>query len=194
MIELENVKEQVVGLFDSESWIKFVHEGLLPAYTSDQKANNIFLSKISNHCSICRNINGCCFPKNNMPEYPLHPNCHCFLVDIAKPQITAVCSADKFEGYIFAPKHFKNGKIHLFKDWGFDIIDTYYLIKELTRQAEEKYSSGDFVLGKLNEYGQRITVVVELERKDGKGKVNFGTGWMVYPDGNIKNTTPYGEK
>ena len=62
------------------------------------------------------------------------------------------------------------------------------------RQAEKKYANGDFKLGVLNDYGQRISVVIELERKDGKGKVKFMTGWMVYPEGNIKLTTPLGGK
>ncbi|MDE6758134.1 MAG: hypothetical protein K2J89_02505 [Clostridia bacterium] len=192
MIELENIRGQVADIFDSDSWIKFVHEGLLPAYTSGEKAKNVVLAAISNHCSICRNINGCCFPKNNMPEYPLHPNCHCFLVDIAKPQMKAECQEEKFTKYIFSSKYETNGKKKLFSDWGYDKIDSRYLTEEFIGQAEEKYCEGEFELGLLNEYGQRISIIIELDCKDEKGKVKFLTGWMVYPNGNIKLTTPYG--
>ncbi|MDE6870392.1 MAG: hypothetical protein K2J75_06655 [Clostridia bacterium] len=192
MRELENVRDNVLQIFDSDSWIQFVHEGLLPAYTSQEKQINFQESALSRHCAICRNINGCCFPKNNMPSYPLHPNCHCFLVDIAKPQVTAECPKDKFEGYIFSPKYAYNGKIQLYIKWGYDIMDMGYLINELSRQAKENYSNGDFKLGLLNGYGQRISIVTKLERKDRKEIVKFLTGWMVYPDGNIKLITPYG--
>ena len=190
--ELESVRKNVLQLFGNYEWVKWVHEGLLPAYTNDEKKRNIALAKLSNHCAICRNVNGCCFPKNKNIKYPLHPNCHCFLLDTIKPQITAECSTDKFEGYIFAEKHKDNGKMELFIRWGFGIIDTEYLIEELTSQAKEKYSNGNFALGTLDGFGQRISVLTELDRKDGKGRVRFLTGWLVYPDGNIKNTTPYG--
>ncbi|MDE5991368.1 MAG: hypothetical protein K2O95_00650 [Clostridia bacterium] len=192
MIELENIRGQVADIFDGDSWIKFVHEGLLPAYTSGEKAKNVVLAAISNHCSICRNINGCCFPKNNMPEYPLHPNCHCFLVDIAKPQVKAECQEEKFTDYIFNPKYEFLGKKALFESWGYDTINVQYLVDEIIRQAEENYARGNFKLGLLNKYGQRISIIIELDRKDEKGIVKFLSGWMVYPNGNIKLTTPYG--
>ena len=193
MRELENVRDTVLQIFDKDSWIQFIHEGLLPAYTNEEKGKNVDLAKLSKHCAICRNINGCCFPKNNMPNYPLHPNCHCFLVDIAKPKITADCREEKFSEYIFHPNIEKNlGKKALFESWGYGTINIQYLIDEITRQAKEKYASGDFILGVLNGYGQRISIVTELEKKAGKGKVVFLTGWMVYPNGNIQLTTPYG--
>ena len=122
----------------------------------------------------------------------MHPNCHCFIIDIAKPKITVECPERKFKEYIFAAKGKENGKMQMFKDWGYDITDSIDLVEELERQAKEKYSNGDFILGLLNEYGQRISIQTELERKDGKGKVSFFSGWMVYPDGNIQNATPYG--
>ncbi|MDE7071537.1 MAG: hypothetical protein K2O86_06150 [Clostridia bacterium] len=192
MRELENVRNSILQIFDSASWIQFIHEGLLPAYTSQEKAKNVIKGNLSSHCAICRNINRCCFPKNNMPKYPLHPNCHCYLLDIPRPQVTAECPEEKFERYIFSPEYVGNGKIQLYTKWGYGKINTKYLVNELTRQADKKYSNGDFELGLLNEYGQRISIVTELNRLDGKGIVKFLTGWMVYPDGKIQLTTPYG--
>lgn len=58
----------------------------------------------------------------------------------------------------------------------------------------EKYIAGEYTLGKLNENGQRINIRVEIPRKDKEGTVSFITGWMVYPNGYIQLTTPYGGK
>ena len=56
----------------------------------------------------------------------------------------------------------------------------------------EKYVSGDYTLGILNKDGQRLSIRVEIPRKDRAGMVSFITGWMVYPNGQIQLTTPYG--
>ena len=60
------------------------------------------------------------------------------------------------------------------------------------KQAAEKYSLGKYKLGKLDKYGQRITIIVELERRVGNqdNPLHFDTGWLVYPNGKILNTTP----
>ena len=68
------------------------------------------------------------------------------------------------------------------------------IIREVEKQALEKYVSGDYMLGKLNQDGQRISIRVEIPRKDKSETVSFVTGWMVYPNGNIQLTTPYGGK
>lgn len=68
-----------VQLFENKGWVRWIHEGTMPATTNAGKIFNIALSVLSlgKHCSICLNLNGCCFPKTNMPQYPLHPGCHC---------------------------------------------------------------------------------------------------------------------
>ena len=81
--------------------------------------------------------------------------------------------------------------MHKFTKWGFKSSDIEYLIDELEIQAKGKYSDSYFQLGKLDEFGQRITIVVSLEHKIEKRIVKFKTGWMVYPDGNIRTTTPF---
>lgn len=52
--------------------------------------------------------------------------------------------------------------------------------------------SGEYKLGKLNDKGQRISIRVEIPRKNKQEKVSFVTGWMVYPNGRIQMTTSYG--
>lgn len=68
------------------------------------------------------------------------------------------------------------------------------IIREVEKQALEKYVSGDYMLGKLNQDGQRISIRVEIPRKDKSETVSFVTGWMVYPNGLIQLNTPFGGK
>lgn len=77
---------------------------------------------------------------------------------------------------------------------GYDIIDSQYLQQEFIKQARLSYSVGDYELGKLDKHGQRITIEIKLKRKDKEGYVAFKSGWMVYPNGKIILTTPYGDK
>ncbi len=63
---------------------------------------------------------------------------------------------------------------------------------EYEKQALEKYCNGEYTLGKLNEYGQRITIPIFL-MKNGEAAIII-TGWMVRKDGLITNTTPFSGK
>ena len=49
-------------------------------------------------------------------------------------------------------------------------------------------------MGKLDKYGQRISIRISIPRKDTGETVSYITGWMVYPNGEIQLTTPYGGK
>lgn len=71
---------------------------------------------------------------------------------------------------------------------------SFYLKEEIEKQGLEKYRNGDYTLGQLNVYGQRISIMVELPRKNGDGRVSFITGWMVKPNGLIQLITPFGGK
>ena len=77
---------------------------------------------------------------------------------------------------------------------GCTIDDAKWLQEEVERQAISKYVSGQYTLGRRDKNGQRINIRIELERKNGSGTVSFVSGWMVYPGGQIKLTTPYGGK
>ena len=69
-----------------------------------------------------------------------------------------------------------------------------WLQVEMQRQAREKYILGEYELGKLNLFGQRINIVIQIPRKDQDGTVSFTSGWMVKPNGELKLNTPYGGK
>ena len=77
------------------------------------------------------------------------------------------------------------------KHVGFVLVN---LKSEIEKQALEKYISGNYELGKLNDKGQRISIRIEIARKDIGSKVSFITGWMVFPNGHIQLITPLGGK
>ena len=193
MYDFESIRQDAINLFDDSGWVRWIHDWTKPAYTNEDRKKNIVYARVSNHCAKCLNINGCCFPKNNMPEFPLHPKCHCRLEPVDNLLFEAECPKSKFEDYIFHPTR-NRGKKVLFESWGYSIIDSKWLQQEFCRQAKEKYANGEFELGKLNEFGQRISIEITLPRKDKAGTVTFISGWMVYPDGKIINTTPYGDE
>ena len=142
---------------------------------------------------------GCWFIDKGKPALPQHPYCHCTtdpipfssVMDSAK----AECDIRKFSEYIFSLDMKKSkGKKVLFESWGYSILDSERLKNAFERQALEKYVLGKYVLGNLDEEGQRINIEIELKRKDSNVSVTFISGWMVYPNGKIKLTTPYGKK
>lgn len=65
-----------------------------------------------------------------------------------------------------------------------------YSLTEISH-GQEKYAKGDIALGELNSDGQRIMIEIVLPMKNKIGTIKFVPGWMVYPDGVIKLTTPY---
>ena len=82
----------------------------------------------------------------------------------------------------------------MLESWGNSVRDSSYLKEEIEKQGLEKYKNGNYTIGLLNEYGQRISIRVELPRKNGDGTVSFITGWMVNPNGLIQLNTPFGGK
>ena len=51
-----------------------------------------------------------------------------------------------------------NDKKQLFESWGYGIMDAEYLQQEFIKQAKLGYSVGDYELGQLNDFGQKISV------------------------------------
>ena len=80
----------------------------------------------------------------------------------------------------------------MFKLLGYSIIDSEYLQKEFERQANLAYLIGNYELGLLDDYGQRINIPIKLKNKLTGEYVIFKSGWMTYPNGKILIATPYG--
>ena len=98
----------------------------------------------------------------------------------------------KFTNYIFSDKYIGNGKKQLFEAWGYFIEDSEELKRQFEKQAKKQYELGEYELGLLNGYGQRININITLKNKKTGADITFYSGWMVYPDGKIDLTTPYG--
>ena len=108
---------------------------------------------------------------------------------------TSYSDYSKFDPYLFDPRnYYKHGKNKAFESWGYTIADAQWLKTEIERQAREKYATGDYTLGALDQYGQRISIRIVIPRKDGSEDVSFLTGWTVYSNGQIRLNTPYGGK
>lgn len=174
--------EFLEGLWDAprSQWVKWVHKNL-----SDR------------HCPECLMLDNCWFLRTKTPPWPHHPYCHCALEPISYEMVlkTATAKSDysKFDPYLFDPENFyKHGKNKMFESWGYSISDSEWLQKEIEKHALEKYVAGDYKLGILNQYGQRISIKIEISRKDTNEVVSFTTGWSVLPSGQIKLNTPYG--
>ncbi len=161
----------------TSDWIEWQDEGIAVA-----------------HCAICQVLNGCWFRDDNKPQMPQHPNCHCkrLFIDAPVPNETgrATCDIRKFTEYLFSDKYSWNGKREMFWKLGFDIGDSAVMQSEFEKQAAERYCSGEYKLGLLNEKGQRINIEISLT-KNGK-KIKLITGWMVRPKGLITCNTPLG--
>lgn len=150
------------------------------------------------HCEVCLKLDKCWFIDDKKPSLPLHPHCHCTSEPLSfstvMNQASSRCPIQKFSAYIFNPKYDYNGKRALFEAWGYSKMDAEMLQREFERQALEKYIRGDYELGKLNEYGQRINIPIDLERKNTEKTIQFISGWMVCSNGLIKLNTPYGDE
>lgn len=142
------------------------------------------------HCMNCSALDGCYLIKRNMPEQPLHENCDCRNKDISyskvKNNATAECDIRKFTEYVFRNSKDSKGKTKIFYDLGFDINDSSYLQNEYCIQALNQYLLGNYVLKNLDKRGQRLAIPTSLNG------TTFYSGWMLCPEGKIKNTTPFG--
>ncbi len=152
-----------------------------------------------NHCEECVVLDSCWFSGELAPRWPHHPFCHCVQERMPYTQVlanaTATAAYSKFDPYLFDTNgDYGHQKDKLFAAWGYFAEDAAWLQQEIERQGLQKYVSGEYTLGRLNKDGQRISIIIEIERKDKRGTVTFVSGWMVYPNGHIQLTTPYGGK
>lgn len=98
----------------------------------------------------------------------------------------------KFRDYIFK-EGATHGKDAVFRSYGYGAADSQALAGEFERQGAAKFAAGDYQLGKLDQYGQRITISIELQ---GQGSAagrtaQINSGWMIRSDGSITLNTPF---
>lgn len=174
---------------------------LLPQKTTEQPSwvQWTHHSEGKTHCEECLILDGCFFTQSNHPPCPHHPYCHCTLDPVPYAvvfgNISVYSDYGKFDPYLFKTTGLQtHNKEKLFKEWGYTVEDAKWLQAEIERQGRKRYLSGQYELGKLNMFGQRINIKVTIPKKDGSGDVSFVTGWMVKPNGQIRLNTPYGGK
>lgn len=172
------------------SWIKWFHLGVPDEESESRQEVRRLLANIE-HCLKCTALSGCYFYRNNKPKN--HINCDCLQMLISKPvnEVVAICSIKKFTDYIFSDKYINLGKNKLFSILGFSKDDSKYLKDTYERQAKEKYLKGEYVLGKLDNFGQRISITIDLN-SGSRSNLKFISGWLIHPLGKIVCTTPLG--
>ncbi|MBQ7373755.1 MAG: hypothetical protein IJW64_04240 [Clostridia bacterium] len=184
------------GEIVDNSWVEWKHNNVPDEESERRNRIRARLAELR-HCEECTALSGCYFVKTLLPKKKddgkglLHKNCHCYLIKRVKPKLSALCDIRKFENYVFSDKYKDNGKIQLFKTLGFEKSDTGFLKREFELQAKRKYESGDYTLGKLDRYGQRINITVIITSKNER-QVEFVSGWMIHPLGLITCNTPLG--
>lgn len=138
----------------------------------------------------CTSLDGCYLVTRNMPKQPLHYNCDCRKKDVTysnvKYSAIAECDIRKFTEYVFKSVKDSKGKNKIFYDLGFDINDSEYLQNEYCKQALKQYLLGNYIRKNLDRRGLRLAIPITLSG------ITFYSGWMLYPEGKIKNTTPFG--
>lgn len=159
----------------------------------------IHQSKGISHCKTCLALDKCWFAADNHPMIPQHFGCHCdsYPLPAAYAELCAntISPYSKYVPYLFNTEgRHPHGKEIMLASWGYTAEDAHWLQQEIDRQGRAKYIAGDYTLGDLDGNGQRISIRIEIPRRNGNGQVTFVSGWMVKPHGTIKLTTPYGGK
>ncbi len=183
------VKVDENGEFVFNQWIEWDHFLIpnKPEWFRELIRNEIALF---GHCMKCTSLDGCYLVTRNMPKQPLHDNCDCRKSNITnlevKKSAVAECDMRKFTEYVFKDVKDSKGKNQIFYDLGFDINDSEYLRNEYCKQALKQYLLGNYVCKNLDIRGLRLAIPITLSG------ITFYSGWMLYPEGRIKNTTPFG--
>lgn len=148
------------------------------------------LMMLLGHCVMCTVLDGCYFVERKMPKFPLHDNCDCKKIPLSyssvKKTSKAECDIRKFTEYVFKDDIQSKGKVKIFIELGYTLDDSAYLQQEYCKQAREQYLNGNYMLKNLDMRGQRLSIPITLKNK------TFNSGWMMYPEGELKNTTPFG--
>lgn len=167
-------------------WIEWYHFGI-PNEEGILREMARIAMLIFGHCLICTKLDGCYFVERKMPKFPQHTRCDCSKtnknINEVKLKITAECDIRKITNYIFSDNSTKK---HIFESWGYKIDNSLELKREMESQAKRQYSFGNYILKDLDKFGQRIAIETNL-----KGNI-FYSGWLVCPEGKLKNTTPFG--
>ena len=177
------------GQIVNNEWIEWDHFGV-PNGPKELREIIRYIFSLLGHCLKCTALDGCYLVQRNMPEFPLHKMCDCKKIEITSHQVkkkaNAECSILKFTKYVFTDDFISKGKKSIFESLGFSSEDSFLLKNEIEKQGLSNYLLGNYLLKNLDDNGQRLAIPVILSGK------TFYTGWMLEPEGKIRNTTPFG--
>jgi hypothetical protein len=102
--------------------------------------------------------------------------------------VRIIADPRKFTEYVLVPDHPK-GKDRIFIDrLGYrprSDEDAQTLVQTYVSQAKERIAAREFRLGETDEFGQRVTIEIEL-----RGTTNL-SGWILQPGGTLWLVTPF---
>ncbi len=209
----DDLREKAKASFSE--WIKVIDP--LSHWTLDNveiiKDVGVNPIQVKPHCKKCVVVNHCWFknedgkkpPHFNYSKYSIlvlhkmkdiiglyHPRCHCHEIAIKPPteKTLKVTCADKKINDAY------ERKFGLINAWGYTETDKSLLKVNLIRSVTEQYLKGEYKIFKYDEFGFRISIQVSvpgINQKNGK-TYKFITGFMVWPNGKIQNTTFFGGK
>jgi hypothetical protein len=98
----------------------------------------------------------------------------------------------KFRDYIFK-EGATHGKDAVFRSLGYGVEHSEDLASIYSEQGGAKFATSEYTLGKLDQYGQRINIEIELPGiGEATGQTSYlRSGWMIQPEGGISLNTPF---
>ena len=181
--------QEVNGKIVENQWIEWDHFGVPNSPKPYRDFIRLALSFLR-HCTSCTALDGCYFVERNMPKHPLHERCDCNKFKISfstvKSNSAAICPIEKFTNYIFTNDLKSKGKKKIFESLGFSYNDSQKLKLEYEAQCLKNYLQGNYLLKSLDGNGQRLAIPITINKK------TFYTGWLLEPEGKIRNVTPFG--
>ncbi len=81
----------------------------------------------------------------------------------------------------------------MFESYRYSKANSNELASLYQNQAYNKFNNGDYVLGKVDDFGQRIIIEIDIPgigSSTGKSGI-FKSGWIINSDGTIRIVTPF---
>lgn len=87
----------------------------------------------------------------------------------------------------------RHGKDAVFRSFGYAAGDSEALANSFAQQGAANFDAGNFMMGNLDQFGQRITIPIRLVGQgDAAGRATTVlSGWMITPEGTVRLVTPF---
>jgi hypothetical protein len=103
-----------------------------------------------------------------------------------------VTPVEKFSQYVFKAGD-PSGKGAIFRSLGYSAKDSKHLSQLYSKQASRNIANGRFTRGDVTQYGQRITMNVNVAGRGASAGKNYQvkTGWLIRNNGSVTLSTPF---